>query len=169
VQLRPTESCDLEFVVAAEHARENRRWIIPWSRERHEASLASPDIRHFIAERLGDRAPVGYAILAGARDDNASVELRRLVIAEKSVGSGRTVVQIIQRLAFDELGAHRLWLDVKEDNDVARRLYTSEGFVTEGVLRECVKTEDGYDSLVVMSILRGEFTQRRPPGGSAVH
>jgi hypothetical protein len=36
-------------------------------------------------------------------------------------------------------------------------VYQSEGFVTEGVLRECIKAEAGFESLVVMSMLRAEY------------
>jgi diamine N-acetyltransferase len=39
----------------------------------------------------------------------------------------------------------------------------SEGFVEEGVLRECLRTESGYDSPVVMSILRSEFERLAAP------
>jgi RimJ/RimL family protein N-acetyltransferase len=51
----------------------------------------------------------------------------------------------------------RLWLDVKESNERARHVYESEGFLVEGILRECLKGEYGFESLVVMSILRDEY------------
>ena len=51
-----------------------------------------------------------------------------------------------------------MWLDVKLHNARARHLYQTEGFVEEGVLRECLRRPDGgYDSLVVMSRLAREF------------
>ena len=59
-------------------------------------------------------------------------------------------------MAFRDLGAHRFWLDVKARNLRAQRLYLSEGFVEEGRLRESVRTDEGYDSLVVMSMLESE-------------
>jgi hypothetical protein len=34
--------------------------------------------------------------------------------------------------------SRRLWLDVKERDKRARALYVAEGFVAEGVLRECL-------------------------------
>ena len=60
-------------------------------------------------------------------------------------------------MAFRDLGAHRFWLDVKSLNHRALALYRSEGFVEEGRLRDSVKTSDGYDSLVVMSMLAAEY------------
>ncbi len=50
--------------------------------------------------------------------------------------------------------AHRVWLDVKPDNGRARRLYASLGFEEEGVLRDALRTEAGYESLILMAKLR---------------
>jgi RimJ/RimL family protein N-acetyltransferase len=50
-----------------------------------------------------------------------------------------------------------LWLDVKTHNDRARALYLSEGFREEGLLRECLKTGDGYESVFILSMLESEY------------
>jgi RimJ/RimL family protein N-acetyltransferase len=62
---------------------------------------------------------------------------------------------------FDELSAHRIWLDVFPHNSRARHIYRSVGFVEEGVLRECVKHGDIYRSLVLMSMLESEYKRER--------
>ena len=41
-------------------------------------------------------------------------------------------------------------------NERAHALYASEGFVEEGRLREAVRTAEGYDTLIVMSLLDRE-------------
>jgi RimJ/RimL family protein N-acetyltransferase len=64
-------------------------------------------------------------------------------------------------MAFRDLGAHRFWLDVKSLNERALALYRSEGFVEEGRLRESVRTDNGFDSLVVMSMLEPEYAALR--------
>jgi RimJ/RimL family protein N-acetyltransferase len=71
-------------------------------------------------------------------------------------------VRLLKRIAFRDLGAHRFWLDVKLLNTRALALYQSEGFVEEGRLRESVRIvgADGYDSLVVMSLLDREYQAR---------
>ncbi|MEP6825358.1 MAG: GNAT family protein, partial [Ramlibacter sp.] len=76
-------------------------------------------------------------------------------------GYGRAALRVAKKVAFDDLGAHRFWLDVKTHNTRAKALYDSEGFVVEGLLRESVRTDTGFESLVVMSMLRTEFAQRR--------
>ena len=73
----------------------------------------------------------------------------------------RTSLRVAKKIAFDDLGAHRLWLDVKLRNERAKALYDSEGFVVEGTLRESVKVAGGFESLTVMSMLRHEFAGRR--------
>ena len=52
---------------------------------------------------------------------------------------------------------HRLWLDVKVQNQRAQAIYKAAGFVVEGTLRECLKSEYGYESLMIMSILQQEY------------
>ncbi len=64
-------------------------------------------------------------------------------------------------MAFRDLHAHRFWLDVKALNLPAQALYRSEGFVEEGRLRESVRSGDGYDSLIVMSMLASEYARAR--------
>jgi diamine N-acetyltransferase len=155
IHLRQTTEADLDFVLDAEQSVENSQFITVWNRERHQHAANSDDERHYIIESEdGDR--VGYALLAGLTNPNQSIEFRRMVITDKGKGYGREALRAIKQLAFDELNAHRLWLDVKDHNLRARSLYHSEGFVVEGTLRECIKTDTGYESLVIMSILKDE-------------
>ncbi len=42
-------------------------------------------------------------------------------------------------------------------NTVAQRLYESEGFIEEGILRDCILYNEDYESLMVMSILESEY------------
>lgn len=157
IYLRPTTAPDLPFVLSAERASENRRFVDQWAQTQHEAALNHTDIRHLIIERLHDRAPVGYLILAGLENPDGSIEFRRIVITDKGKGYGRDALRLVMQFSFKQQGAHRLWLDVKDHNIRARQLYRSEGFVEEGMLRECFKTEDGYESLVIMSMLHNEY------------
>ena len=64
------------------------------------------------------------------------------------------------RMAFAEFGAHRLWLDVFEDNARARHLYKSLGFVYEGTLREAARRGTEFCSLHLMSMLDREYAAR---------
>ena len=161
VRLRPTMQSDIEFVLSLEQDPENLPFITPWERTQHEAAIRFPDFRHFIVEAGPDLDAAGFVILIGCRSQNQSLELKRMVVRTKGQGTGRATLRVVKKVAFDDLGAHRLWLDVKRRNERAQALYASEGFVVEGVLRESVRIAGGFESMVVMSMLQGEFVQRR--------
>ncbi len=157
ISLRETRVQELDFVLAAEQNQENAPFVIQWTRQQHESAIKNTDQSHLIIERKTDAKPVGYAILTGLENPDHSINLRRIVVVEKGKGYGKGALQLIQKLAFEQLNAHRLWLDVKECNLRARYLYEAVGFTFEGILREALLTGDNFDSLVVMSILRREY------------
>jgi RimJ/RimL family protein N-acetyltransferase len=138
----------------------SQRVYPPWERVQHEGAIRFPDFRHFIVE-AGEAWPsAGFVILQGCRNPRGSVELKRLVLLTKGRGYGRACVRLLVEMAFRDLGAHRFWLDVKEKNARALALYRDEGFVDEGRLRESVRSDAGYESLIVMSMLRAEHDAR---------
>ena len=157
IRLRPTMLSDLDYVISVEQDAENRPFITPWERIQHEGAVRFPDFRHFIIEAGAQYASAGFVILQGCRNPHRSVELKRLVLQPKGWGLGRACVRLLTQMAFRDLGAHRFWLDVKALNTRALALYRNEGFVEEGRLRESVKTDEGYDSLIVMSMLESEY------------
>ncbi len=164
VHLRPTMLSDLEFVVSVEQDAANRPFITPWERTQHEGAVRFPDFRHFIIEVGAESKRSGFVIFQGCRNPHGSVELKRIVLAPKGQGLGRVCARLLKKLAFTQLHAHRFWLDVKALNTRALKLYASEGFVEEGRLRESVRVSiegaDGYDSLIVMSMLDREYQAR---------
>ena len=157
IRLRPTMLSDLDFVISVEQDPANRPYITPWDRTQHEGAVRFPDFRHFIVEAGPDYASTGFVILQGCRNPHRSVELKRIVLQRKGQGLGRACVRLLTQMAFRDLGAHRFWLDFKSLNTRAEALYRSEGFVEEGRLRDSVKTDGGYDSLIVMSMLEAEY------------
>jgi diamine N-acetyltransferase len=161
VILRPTKAVDLPFVRAAEAGAANSPYIRQWSPERHLHACQSADERHWIVLNP-DEQSVGYVILMHVQDPDDSLHLKRIVITEKGQGYGQAALNAVLAIAFGELAAHRVWLDVMTHNDRARSLYEKVGFVREGCFRESVKTPQGYGSMDVMSILRPEYEARLP-------
>jgi diamine N-acetyltransferase len=163
VRLRPTMTSDLDFVISVEQDALNRPFITPWDRTQHEGAIRFPDFRHFIVEAGAGYPSAGFVILQGCRNPHRSIELKRIVLQPgmHGRGVGRACIRLLAQMAFRDLGAHRFWLDVKARNLRAQALYRSEGFVEEGRLRESVRTDDGYDALVVMSMLEREHALRR--------
>jgi diamine N-acetyltransferase len=155
LRLRRTVQDDLDYVVGAEAAPDNAPFLAPSPREEHLGFLADPRHRHLVAEVAG--APVGFVLLR-LHPENRAVELRRLTVTEKSKGYGRAALRLAMALAFEEHGAHRLWLDVKPHNERARSLYRGEGFEEEGLLRDALYLDGRFESLIVMSVLRPEWS-----------
>lgn len=157
---------DLAYVLSLEQDAQNLPFITPWDRTQHEAAIRFPDMRHFMIEGGEGLEAVGFLILIGCRSQHQSLELKRMVVQTKGQGLGRAALRVAKRVVFEDLHAHRFWLDVKQRNARAKAFYDSEGFVVEGTLRDAVKvTQDngnpGFDSLVVLSMLRSEYIARR--------
>ena len=148
---------DLDRVLEIENNEENSKYIFSWSKERHEKSIDNEDELHIIIKRKDNYDIIGYILLAGLKSNDDSIEFRRIAISEKGKGYGKESVDIIKEIAFEIYNSHRLWLDVYEDNKRAISLYTSLGFKTEGLLRECKKLDDKYRSMYIMAILENEY------------
>lgn len=159
IELQRADASALPFILEAEAAARADGFVTGWSEVRHLRALATPDTTYFLVMAAGGAAPVGYAIVCGLDPEPASVELKRLVIVETGRGHGRAALRKIMAMAFDEWRAHRLWLDAFVDNRRARHLYLAEGFVEEGMMRESSRRDDGFASLVLMSILEHEYRQ----------
>ncbi len=159
ILLRPTEVDDLSYVIAAEQSDENNPFITAWTYDQHRGALFDTNLAHLIIEDETDQA-VGFILLAGLDSPHQNIEFRRIVVTEKGHGYGQEAIQQVQRFAFTRLNAHRLWLDVKENNRRARYIYDKLGFREEGILRECLKNGEQFESLVVMSMLSHEYFQQ---------
>jgi RimJ/RimL family protein N-acetyltransferase len=159
ITLRRTTPDDIDFVSKSEHDESNKPFIGQWTKEQHINSLQNPDIYHVVVEHIESGRSLGYIILAGLTNPNKSIEFMRIVINDKGKGYGKMTVHLVKKLVFEELKAHRLWLDVKEFNLRAQKLYESEGFMYEGKLRDYVRTNNNYESIIIMSILETEYVK----------
>ena len=157
VVLHPTTESDLDFVCASESSPEHALFVGQWTRQQHLDALADENMAHFIVKDVDTKTPVGHVILVGRLDKSASLQLKRIVVTQKGLGYGRAALAEIQKLAFCEYHAHRLWLDVIETNSRAQHLYRSCGFVEEGTAREALQHCGEYVSLVIMSVLAQEY------------
>lgn len=157
--LRPATPADIPRIVTLERLPESRRFVGQWSEERHRRALSDDDTRYLVCEsESGD--VLAYAILRGLSEDSGSIELKRIVVAAPGKGLGRKILEEVIQMVFEDLKAHRLVLDVFEDNARARHLYQRLGFVQEGVLREATLRDGQYLPLHLMSMLKVEYASR---------
>ena len=160
IGLRLTTENDLDFVLKAEYHADNNAFVGQWTREQHQEVFSDKHRAHLIAESTEGSQVLGYLIVTGLETLNQSVCLQRIVITEKGRGYGRAALGLVKKLAFEQWQAHRLWLDVKDHNLRARHVYETEGFTAEGLLRECLKKGDHFESVIIMSILRQEYAAK---------
>lgn len=157
--LRTTEIQDIEFVISTEYLEENAQYIGNWKKEEHINSFTNENILHLIIEDASTNTPVGYLIMDGIKNSNNSIELKRIVISDKNKGYGKETLGLVKELSFNELNAHRLWLDVRVKNKKAFEIYSSQGFKSEGIIRESILYKNEYESIIIMSILENEYKQ----------
>ena len=161
ISIRSTTESDLVFVLRVERSTDLVRHA---TIQEHRDLFVDPHSAHLLFNVRGQ--PAGYLILRDVATPDRSIRLQRIVVATPGQGVGRQILRMLKTLAFQELRAHRLWLDVMEDNVRARHLYQSEGFKTEGMFREACWRRDAFVSLIIMSILEEEWRHepRRSPG-----
>ena len=153
--LRLATLADVPAIMFLEGNPVARQFVGQWSEDRHRATLTGSDARYYVNENSG--AIDAYVILRGLGEDSRSIELKRVVVARPGKGLGRRILSEVIRIAFRELGAHRLFLDVFEDNERARHLYESLGFKYEGVMRQAANRGGCWFDLHLMSMLESEY------------
>jgi diamine N-acetyltransferase len=156
VFLRLGAPADLAAIIALERAPLAREFVGQWSEERHRATMADNDARYYVSE-TERRDLEAYAILRGLEETSRAIELKRIVVAAPERGVGRRILKELMRIAFHDLRAHQLYLDVFEDNARARHVYESLGFRYEGVMREAANVDGRWCNLHLMSMLESEY------------
>ncbi|GAA1354822.1 GNAT family N-acetyltransferase [Streptomyces beijiangensis] len=101
---------------------------------------------------------VGEAILFEYDAHNRSCTFRTLIgPAGRNRGLGTEACRLIVGYGFEQLGLHRISLDVFAFNPRARRAYEKAGFTAEGVEREALLHDGEWIDSVSMSILDREW------------
>ena len=160
ILIRNTETEDLLEIMSLE--KKNSDFVSCCTLDQHLRILEDIDNAHMCITSGEDRI-VGFFILMGCKSPDHVLEFRRIAIGEKGKGYGRTALKYIKDFCFNELGFHRLWLDVFDDNKRAIALYESEGFIQEALLRENVATKGGYRSQRIYSMLEEEYRKLSNP------
>ena len=113
------------------HAIERAAFSDPWSAGQLRECLDA-GLDFLVAER--DGRVVGYVVAVRAADE---AEILNLCVAPaaRRAGTGRALVRaILERVAAH--GARAAYLEVRDSNRAARRLYEGEGFAPVGRRRD---------------------------------
>jgi [ribosomal protein S18]-alanine N-acetyltransferase len=133
-----------------------------WSEDTYRAELTDPcGTRHYVVAE-GDDALAGWAGLAvaGGQGDVLTIGVRPEL-------QGRGIGALLLTALLDEAAVRRcgeVFLDVRADNDRARRLYERFGFTAVGV-RKRYYQPSGMDAIVMVRESRpGDVPARRGVG-----
>jgi RimJ/RimL family protein N-acetyltransferase len=154
---------DIPLIAAMERIPEYRTFVGNWPEHEHRERMAGADCRYFVAAQESGELS-GFAILRGLASPHRSIRLQRIVVANPGCGAGKIMLRGILHHVFQELKAHRLWLDVFETNTRAQHVYQSLGFRREGVLREAIFRDGEFHTQLLMSILDREYDGLRRAG-----
>ncbi len=144
--LRELEWTDLEALAALE----TELFVDdPWSVQTWWAELAGRPRRHYVVAVDGDEV-VGYAGL-DLGGDTADLMTIATAPAVRGHGLGRVLLaELVRRAEAD--GAEALLLEVRADNEPAKRLYDRQGFEVISVRRRYYQPGD-VDALVMRRLL----------------
>ena len=92
-----------------------------------------------------------------AGQHQATYTVGLFVAALRGQGLGREITRLVVAWGFDNLGLHRIELEVLAFNSRAIRCYLACGFRQEGVRREAELYPDGWKDLISMGLLRSEY------------
>ena len=110
----------------------------------------------------GDDRMIGLVSLTDIDIINRSAQFHIMIGEERDRGNGagRFALEAMLHHAFLNLNLNRVELLVLENNETARRLYESAGFVREGSRRQVVFKNGRYINELMYSMLAGEFAER---------
>lgn len=86
-----------------------------------------------------------------------------LVESYRGRGIGPEAIALMLAYLFDEVGLHRVGLEVYAFNPRAQRSYEKAGFVVEGRLPEALLWDGERVDTILMGLLRADWRARRTP------
>jgi RimJ/RimL family protein N-acetyltransferase len=132
---------------------QNKEWL-----EKMQKTEAFEGIE-FMIHTLEDDKPIGFVGLDGISWHNG-VSWVGIGIGERDYwnkGYGTEAMHLLARYAFEELGLHRLSLNVFSYNTRAIRAYEKVGYKIEGRVPEALHRDGQRWDVVFMGLLREDF------------
>lgn len=127
---------------------EKRSFATPWSRRMFEETIFSPISRGFVVE--GENGVTGYMVFYVADVEAHIMNLAVNPTERKQGHAGRLLTQAL--MLFRESDVSECYLEVREHNTDAQRLYKRFGFEAIG-RRKGYYEETGEDALVMQLFL----------------
>lgn len=124
----------------------------------HLADLAAHNDRaDWAIMRRSDNVYLGEVVLNDLDAHNESMNFR-IALAGGEVfgkGYGSEATQAVVDFGLNELGLHRIALEVVDFNTRAQRVYAKAGFHPEGILREAWLWDGERSDVILMAVVKG--------------
>ena len=124
--------------------------INPWNARQFAAACGGATAKEQFAKVVeeGDRID-GFVVFSQVLDE-ASIYSIGVHSAQQGKGLGHLLLQsALLKMKHD--GATRCYLEVRQSNAVARRLYEGNGFKLDGIRKSYYPTEGGREDALLMS------------------
>ena len=138
--VRAATPADAPEIAALEAAAAHQ----PWTEAQIRGSLASPSTRGWVT--LGRDGAVAGHLLASCVAEEGEILTLAVDPGQRRQGFGRRLLDACLD-AWREAGVRCAWLEVREDNVGARRLYAGTGWAEAGARRRYY--QDGTDAVVM--------------------
>ena len=119
-------------------------------------------VRIFAIRKINNKELIGTCQLHSIHPIHRSAELQIRIGQEDQQGKGfgTDAVNLLLKFGFNELGLNRIFLHVFDSNERATRVYEKAGMKVEGKLREGVFIDGEFKSILVLAILKREFSNK---------
>lgn len=145
-RLQAMQASDVEAVLAIEQ----RAYQFPWSRGNFIDSLSAGYLAQVL--RAADGSLLGYFLAMQGVDE---LHLLNITVLPECQGQGlaRLMLDALQALACEH-GGVQIWLEVRQGNERARRVYARYGFAEVGLRRAYYPAAEGRREDAVLMSLR---------------
>ncbi|OGX88534.1 GNAT family N-acetyltransferase [Hymenobacter glacialis] len=128
-------------------------------------NLEDPSVFIYKAVESATGTTVGHISLGGISQRDRAGRITRVLVGHSTArrrGICQGMVKALLRIGFEDLNLHRISLGVYDFNHAAINCYLKAGFQQEGVMRDVVRHDDEYWSLIEMGMLEDEWRARQP-------
>ena len=139
--------------------------------QRDFSSMTERDVLDFISRAPSDETSLHFAVVDGQDEYMGTVSLKNIDLVNEcaeyaiamrtraqGTGLARKATEDVVRYAFERVGLHRVYLNVRVDNLRAKRFYEKVGFSHEGTSRDALKIGGQFCDLDWYCILETDAT-----------
>ena len=144
--VRPACAADAGLLVAID-ASVN---IHPWNAQQFAAACGGASLNKQCAMVVEEGGRIDGFVVFSQVLDEASIYSIGVHSAQQRKGLGHLLLHAAL-LKMKEAGATRCFLEVRQSNAVARRLYEGNGFELDGIRKSYYPTEGGREDALLMS------------------